>query len=211
MNNPNRGDFERMVELAEFGARRHDERRQVEFRVFIAYNTLLALAFYHVSKDTTTQPLVNLPEWSIALILGGIHFVYFLWQIRLARALVNDTSRRNFYLKKAECLLHHLCEDPNNRIHPRTDRYVKVDNHTTKNEISEYELFKMHEPYIVLVSPMWKFWGALGTTLERLVSSFSDFYSDGSFFFTFNQNGVGDFDLLDDYNLGGIRGDTQTF
>ena len=158
MNNPNRGDFERMVELAEFGARRHDERRQVEFRVFIAYNTLLALAFYHMSKDTTTQPLVNLPEWSIALILGGIHFVYFLWQIRLARALVNDTSRRNFYLKKAECLLHHLCEDPNNRIHPRTDKYVKVDNQTKKDEISEYELFKMHEPYIVLVSPMWKFW-----------------------------------------------------
>lgn len=34
MNNPNKDDFERMVQLAEFGARRHDERRQVEFRVF---------------------------------------------------------------------------------------------------------------------------------------------------------------------------------
>ena len=51
MNNPNRDDFERMVQLAEFGARRHDERRQVEFRVFIAYNTLLVLVFYQIEKN----------------------------------------------------------------------------------------------------------------------------------------------------------------
>ena len=50
MNNSNRDDFERMVQLAEFGAKRHDERRQVEFRVFIAYMTLLVLAFYRIDK-----------------------------------------------------------------------------------------------------------------------------------------------------------------
>lgn len=44
-------DFERMMQLAEFGAKRHDEQRQVEFRVFIAYMTLLALAFYEKKTD----------------------------------------------------------------------------------------------------------------------------------------------------------------
>lgn len=85
MDNPSRDDFEKMVQLAEFGARRHDERRQVEFRVFIAYMTLLALAFYQIDKIAN----LNAP----ALVITGlslIHLVYFFWQVRLSRALVND-------------------------------------------------------------------------------------------------------------------------
>ena len=68
MNNPNRDDFERMMQLAEFGARRHDERRQVEFRIFIAYNTLLVLAFYQIDKIAA----LNTPDWVI-FGLGLIH------------------------------------------------------------------------------------------------------------------------------------------
>ena len=33
--------FENMVKLAEFAANRHNERRQVIFRIFISYMTLL--------------------------------------------------------------------------------------------------------------------------------------------------------------------------
>ena len=59
MNNSNRDNFERMVQLAEFGAKRHNERRQVEFRVFIAYMTLLVLAFYQIEKVEA----LNAPRW----------------------------------------------------------------------------------------------------------------------------------------------------
>ena len=61
MDNPNRDNFERMVQLAEFGAKRHNERRQVDFRVFIAYMTLLALAFSQIDKIRG----LDLPVWII--------------------------------------------------------------------------------------------------------------------------------------------------
>lgn len=162
MNNPNRDDFERMMQLAEFGARRHDERRQVEFRVFIAYNTLLVLAFYQIDKIAA----LNTSDWVI-FGLSLIHFVYLLWQIRLSRALINDGWRRNFYLKKAECILEHLRKFPNVPFRPRKDVCVtialgtKVDKASEcpeKGKIFEYELFNMHEPIIILVPPMLKFW-----------------------------------------------------
>ena len=153
-SNPNKDDFERMVQLAEFGAKRHDERRQVEFRVFISYNTLLVLAFYHIGKIEELKA-----PWWVTFGLGIIHIAYLLWQIRLSIALVNDASRRNFYLKKAECILHHLREKPGDRFHPRPDRSVTLDRYGTRdNEISEYELFYMYEPDIVLVPKMWECW-----------------------------------------------------
>ena len=175
MSNSNKEDFERMVELAEFGARRHDERRQVEFRVFIAYMTLLALAFYQIDK------IANLN--ALALVITGlslIHLVYLFWQVRLSRALVNDAWRRNFYLKKAECILHHLQKKPNNPFCPGKKVCVTISLGTEvdkksecieKGKISEYELFNMHEPNIVLVSPMWEFWkhwGQLFSDWSRL-------------------------------------------
>ena len=162
MSNPNRDDFERMLQLAEFGARRHDERRQVEFRVFIAYNTLLVLAFYQMEKIRD----LNAPKWvTVGLIL--VHLIYLLWQVRLSRALVNDGWRRNFYLKKAECILHHLWKHPTVPFYPRRNIPITVTMGTEvdkeskcpqKGKIYENELFDMHEPNIVLVPPMHKFW-----------------------------------------------------
>ena len=170
MNNPNKDDFERMVQLAEFGAKRHDERRVVEFRIFIAYNTLLVLAFYQFAKIED----LNAPGW----VTGGlvlIHVVYMLWEIRLSSALLNDGWRRNFYLKKAECLLHHLQKEPKSPFCPRDDFYVtitlgsemdKQSKCCKKGKISEYELFKMHEPNIILVPPMWKVWKHWGQIFQ---------------------------------------------
>ena len=175
MNNLNKDDFERMVQLAEFGARRHDERRQVEFRVFIAYNTLLVLAFYQLKKIED----LGEPGWvTLGLIL--IHIVYLLWQIRLSMALVNDARRRNFYLKKAECISDHLWKYPNVPFHPRKEVCVTISPNRVigkeskckeKGKIYESELFDMHEPNIVLVSPMWelwKHWGQLFSDWSRL-------------------------------------------
>ena len=175
MNNQNKDAFERMVQLAEFGARRHDERRQVEFRVFIAYNTLLVLAFYQLKKIED----LGEPDW-VTVGLLAIHVVYLLWQIRLSRALVNDAWRRNFYLKKAECLLDHLWKHPNVPFSPRKDICVTISPNRVigkeskckeKGKIYESELFDRHEPNIVLVSPMWEFWkhwGQLFSDWSRL-------------------------------------------
>ena len=172
MNNV-KEDFQRMVALAEFGANRHDERRQIEFKIFIAYMTLLVLGFYRISD-------LGANGWVPALLLMCIHLCYLLWQIRLSIALINDGWRRNFYLKKAECILHHLTEKPNDPFYPRPDRCVtialgpqidKASQCHKKGKIYEYELFKEYEPPIVLVTPMWQFWrhwGQLFTDWSRL-------------------------------------------
>ena len=160
-------DFARMVQLAEFGAKRHDERRQVEFRVFIAYMTLLLLGLYQIDK---LKPLAESSEralFGIVFLLGILHTVYLVWEIRLSRALINDGWRRNFYLKKAECILHHLREKPEDPFCPSDTVYVtitlgsdvkKESKCPEKGKILESELFDRHEPPIELVSPMWEFW-----------------------------------------------------
>ena len=58
MNNKTNSDksnsvdsFQRILSLAEFGVKRIEERRTVEFRIFISYITLLVLALYQLSKQ----------------------------------------------------------------------------------------------------------------------------------------------------------------
>lgn len=160
-------DFERMVHLAEFGAKRLDERRQVEFRVFIAYMTLLLLGFYQIDKLESLAESSERTLFGIVFLLGILHTVYLVWEIRLSRALINDGWRRNFYLKKAECILHHLMEKPQDPFCPSDKVYVtialgsKMDKKSQcikEGKILESELFDRREPPIELVSPMWKFW-----------------------------------------------------
>ena len=174
-DNPNKDDFDRMMQLAEFGARRHDERRQVEFRIFIAYMTLLVLAFYRIDKisDLGLNPLMP------SILLVVVHLSYILWELRISRSQVNDALRRNFYLKKAECILHHFREKPNYPFLPREDVSVTIDlgrktdeesKCTENGKIFESELFEMYEPPIELVSPMphvWKHLGQIGKDWSR--------------------------------------------
>ena len=152
-----------MVQLAEFGAKRHDERRQVEFRIFIAYMTLLVLAFNQIDKISD----IDFYSWIPAALLVFVHLSYILWQFRISRSQVNDALRRNFYLKKAECILHHLSEKPHQPFCPKKCVCVtislgkKIDDESAcreKGKVSEYELFKMREPPIELVSPMLYVW-----------------------------------------------------
>lgn len=164
--NPNKDDFDRMVQLAEFGAKRHDERRQVEFRVFIAYMTVLVLAFYQIDKIVELES-----PWPITIGLVFVHLVYLLWEIRLSRALVNDAWRRNFYLKKAECILHHLSEEPEKPFCPSEDRCVTVSFGAKKTDMSEAELFNERAPKIILVSSVlrfWKHWGQIFSDWARV-------------------------------------------
>lgn len=163
MSNSHKDDFERMMQLAEFGAKLHNERRQVEFRVFISYTTLLAFAVYQVYKNNSFDLLNNNSPW-IMVILGLVHILYILWEIRLSMAMDCDTSRRDFYTAKAQCLLEHLLKCPDETFYPRRDVPVTVKRRGVKsccpekNKVYESELFEMHEPSFEITSPTWKVW-----------------------------------------------------
>ena len=101
-NNIDAANFDRMLELAEFGAKRHDQRRQIVFRIAIAYLTLLVLALYQSIKNEglLRSDAVWLIIFIICLIV--VHISYFFWQRTAFIAMINDVRRRDFYLMKAQ-------------------------------------------------------------------------------------------------------------
>ena len=140
----NRENYQNMLDIAEFAATRMDQRKTVEFRIFISYMTPLILATYYAIK-VNPEYVVDVNWWSIvilSIVLIGIHIVYISWQTRLSVAMRNDAQRRNFYLKKAECILHHLSKNTNTPFLPG-DNKVKVNIGYNKdgNLWTEKELF----------------------------------------------------------------------
>ena len=157
-SNRDEDNFQKMLELAEFGAKRHDDRRTVEFRIFISYMTPLILAFYYVIKlDADVLEFIN---WRLIfagaiIYILSIHLVYILWQIGIAIAMANDAWRRNFYLKKAESILHHLSKNLNVPFCPSND-IVTVNCGYEKTEMTERELFKKQAANLILVQNFWE-------------------------------------------------------
>lgn len=109
--------FQAMLQLAEFGVKRMEERRSVEFRIFISYITLLVLALYQLVKQGNPireffelfiqKDAISLELWEgIILYVFGliIHTVYVMWQVGISIAMDNDAYRRNFYLRAAETI-----------------------------------------------------------------------------------------------------------
>ena len=118
-NNSDKDNFQRMLELADFGAKRMEERRSVEFKVFISYITLLVLALYQLLKQNPIslksliydligqEPIPFISPFEGIALLGlalGMHIIYVMWQVGVSIAMENDAYRRNFYLKKAQCI-----------------------------------------------------------------------------------------------------------
>ena len=123
----NKSKFQEMLQLAEFGAKRLEERRSVEFRIFISYITLLVLALYQLIKQ---QNSIGLELWE-GIILYGLalvmHTIYVIWQIGISIAMDNDSYRRNFYLEAAEDISgHRLKYDHEN---PNSDRKIIIIKH----------------------------------------------------------------------------------
>ena len=107
--------FQKMLQLAEFGAKRLEERRSVEFKIFISYTTLLVLALYQLIKQQNPihdffgriiqKDSISLESWEgiILYVLAlFMHIIYATWQVGVGIAMDNDSHRRNFYLEKAE-------------------------------------------------------------------------------------------------------------
>lgn len=157
-NNSIYDSFQGMLNIAEFAAKRHDDRRTVEFRIFISYMTPLILALYYVIK-LDPDLLADISWW----IIGGgalvylifVHLVYVFWQIGIAVAMANDAWRRNFYLTKSECLLHHLSKDSENTF-SSDDTVIEVNFGCEKTEWTEKKLFEERMPKIILVPDFWQ-------------------------------------------------------
>ena len=148
-----RENYQNMLEMAEFAATRMDQRKTVEFRIFISYMTPLILAAYYTIKVKPENVIdVNLGSIAIlAVMLITMHIVYISWQIRVAAAMRNDAQRRNFYLKKAECILHHLSKNTDTPFLPSNNE-VKVDFGYGQTSWTEKELFDKDAAEFVKVS-----------------------------------------------------------
>lgn len=75
----------------------------------------------------------------------------------------NDVRRRDFYLKKAECIAYHMSQNLNTNFVPSSTKRVILNLGATNNTdpVTERELFKQSEPDIYIFSKK------LGTPLPK--------------------------------------------
>ena len=141
-------NFENMLELAEFGANRHNERRQVLFRIFISYMTLLVvisgLILKHWNDDVLENSVFTIGV-SIFLFLLGL--CYTLWLRTFSKASDHDVRRRDFYLAKAQVICYHMSKCLSQHYSGCKQVYINLGG--GKNyKISEKCLFKRRKPDI---------------------------------------------------------------
>ena len=132
MSCPSKDNFEQTLQIAEFAVQRLEDRRQYEFKIFISYVTLLVLAIY---KHDLLK--LSLCEEFIGLVCGlcFIHTLYISWIVRLSVANRNDSNRRNFYLRKTECISVRLlrgfddplCRKMKNEYYPCNQEEEKIE------------------------------------------------------------------------------------
>ena len=141
-------NFENMMTLAEYGANRHTERRQVLFRIFISYMTLLVvisgLVMNNWKNDFIESPLF---VWGVSLFLSGMLSTYFFWLRRFYKASDYDVRRRDFYLTKAQIICYYLSEELSQCYRGCKDVYLNLGNDGSY-KISERCLFKKRHPDI---------------------------------------------------------------
>ena len=143
-------NFDKMLELAEFGAKRHNERRQNYFRVIIAYITLLALGLYQTIKNENELGLSGWGMVFVIVLLLVLHWLYLRWLWVTLKASINDVRRRDFYLKKAESFSYHLSQNRFSDFSPKSSKYVKINFGSGASwKITERCLFKMRGPKII--------------------------------------------------------------
>ena len=148
-NNIDIANFDKMLELAEFGAKRHNERRQNLFKFVISYITLLVLALYQTFK---TETLLELPQDKIGVVvlLLVVHCFFLVWLWATLKALINDVRRRDFYLKKAELLSYHLSKNQFSDFSPHPCESVILNLGSGRNwKITERRLFNKKSPPLI--------------------------------------------------------------
>ena len=153
----NKTNFDNMLAIAKVAEQGHHNRRQLEFKIMISYMTLLALAIYHVIKPTEQNGTsLDVPWWLVLIACAGLLVIlcfYSRWQYILHIASVNDVRRRDFYLKKAELLLHHMSKYDTSHFTPSFTKNVTINLAAEASyDIPEAELFHQAEPDVYIPS-----------------------------------------------------------
>ena len=152
--NADKANFESMLAIAEMAEQWHHNRRQLEFKIMISYTTLLALALYQIIKPREVPVSFDV-HWAIVLCLGLllVFGIYCRWQYIFHIASNNDVRRRDFYLKKAELILHHMSQYHDSHFVPHFTKTVRINLAAgMSREMSEVELFDKAEPDIYIPS-----------------------------------------------------------
>ena len=170
MNN-DKENFNQMFGFAELASNQHNDRRQLTFRIAIGYTTLLALALYQTTK-TQAHELFP-PNFYIPYIVSGlivILTIVYCWALRVLHvASNNDVRRRDFYLKKAECIAYHMSKNKDKPFTPDcSEKYIIINLGASKNRdpITERQLFDEKQPDIFI--PSMKKRTAKGTPMRRI-------------------------------------------
>ncbi len=156
MNN-DKDTCQQMVSIAELASNQHNDRRQITFRIAIGYTTLLALAIYLTTKtpDQEIFPSNRYIPGIVSVLLLLLTGVY-CWALRVLHvASNNDVRRRDFYLKKAECIVHHMSQNESTPfdLDPK-DKYIIINLGVGKSKkpITERQLFDEKQPDIFIPS-----------------------------------------------------------
>lgn len=165
MNNDNvnndKDTCQQMFAFAELSSNQHNDRRQLTFRIAIGYTTLLALALYQTIKEgggdifPENFSLGFSEAYILSILIGLLTIGYCVALHVLHVASNNDVRRRDFYLKKAECIAHHISQNKNSPFTPDSDeKYIIINLGASKNEgpVTECELFEMKQPDIFIPS-----------------------------------------------------------
>ena len=149
-NNMDAANFDRMLDLAEFGAKRHDQRRQIVFRIAVAYLTLLVLALYQTIKNE--KMFSGDASWLIIFVicLVVVHIFFSLWLRTTFIAMINDVRRRDFYLMKAQIIAYYLTQSRFSSFTPAPGEDVIVNFASERAwKTNERSLFKERGPTMI--------------------------------------------------------------
>ena len=141
--------FENTMKLAEFAANRHNERRQVIFRIFISYMTLL-VAISGLIMNKWDAPFIEsrLFVGGVSVLLLGVFITYFRWLRAFYITSDYDARRRSFYLTKAEVISYHMSKDLKGYYSACEKVYPYLANNKYL-EIDEKRLFKERKPHSI--------------------------------------------------------------
>ena len=103
-------NFERMMALAEFGAKRNEEGRSLVFKMFVSYMTFLVVVAGLILRHWKDDALKYGSAGLVALLVS-LMIVYWEWIVKLYTGLIYSVRRRDFFMKKAEVICYHSSKD----------------------------------------------------------------------------------------------------
>ena len=148
VDNHTNKNFENMMRLAEYGSKQHTERRQVLFRIFISYMTLLVVISGLIMNNWKDEFIESkLFVWGVSAFLFGMLITYFRWLTMFYKASDYDVRRRDFYLTKAQVICYDMSKELIQCYSGCKEVYLNLGNDGSY-KISERCLFKKPYPDI---------------------------------------------------------------